>query len=117
MSEEAIRALKPWRVVHLDWRGGRITAVADETITIELRAEQSIIRSYVVALALYPEAAEGAAVICKIANPGAGTDSYIISEVRGASFCGYGHSSAAPSWGHIAYEMFGEDPYWPWSKE
>jgi hypothetical protein len=117
MSEEAIRALKPHRVVHLDWRGGRIVAVGGGNLTIELRAEQSIVRSYVIAQALYPEAAEGGAVICKIANPGAGVDSYIISEVKAASFCGYGHSSAAPSWGHIPYEMFGESPFWPWSKE
>ena len=116
MAERA-RALKPWRVVAQDWRGGRVTAVGDTTITTSVRAEQHIVRSYEVAKALYLGATVDCPCVVKVLNAGSGCDNYIIGEIRSSGWAGVAHSSDRPSWGHIEYRLTNESPYYDWTDD
>ena len=108
------RALKPYRLQGGDWRGGRITAVDTNTITVSVRAEQSYEQSYVVSKTLYTHAAVGNACACRIGNlgPAVAIANYLITEIRDAHFAGEEHTAARPNWGAVGYELTNESPYW-----
>jgi len=109
------RALRPWRTAGASWRGGRVTAIGETTITISLRAEQSATLNYTIARALFPAATINGACVCRIANLALSTalTDYLIAEVRGARFVGLmEHSAQFPNWGHVEYETTGESRFW-----
>jgi hypothetical protein len=112
-----MKALKPWRVVAQDWRGARVTAVGSTTITLSVRSEQHITRSYEVAKALYLGATVNAPCVVKILNPGSGCDNYIVGEVRSAGWAGHAHTSEHPNWGHVEYSLTNESPYYAWTDD
>jgi hypothetical protein len=115
------RPLKPWRTTGGDWRGGRVVAINGQAITIRVRAEASYVHEYTVDRALFrdPPVLEGACVV-KVGNLSLQTavPDYLITEVRGAQFCGVIESTAdRENWGHVAYQLTGESPYWPWTPD
>ena len=114
---EIARPLKPWRCVAGDWRGARVTAVGDTTITLSVRAEQHIVREYTVAKSLFLEATVKAYCNVRILNVGSGVDNYVIGEVRSAGCAGHASTDEHPNWGHVDYSLTNESPYWPWTRE
>jgi hypothetical protein len=113
----ATKALKPWRVVAADWRGARVTAVDETTITLNVRAEQSIVRSYQIAKSLFLGAVVDQPCIVRIVNVGSGCDNYVIGEVRSAGWAGHAHTETSPNWVAVSYELTNESPYWPWTAD
>ena len=112
----ATKALKPWRVIGGDWRGARVTAVGATTLTLSVRAEHSIVRTYGIAKALFLGATVDAPCIVRILNVGAGCDNYVIAEVRSAGWAGHAHTSTQPNWGHVGYSLTNESRYWDWTE-
>jgi hypothetical protein len=107
------RARKHWRTVGGDWRGGRIDALTDTTMTITLQAESWCTAPFTVARAMHPEASLNGAVACRLANPGAPIADYLIAEVRPAQFCGGIDSTPDnPNVGAVAYDLTGESEYY-----
>ena len=115
MAETTLKAFKPLRHVHEDWRGGQIRSIA-ATVTIRLHSEANIIRDYTgISLALVTGLTVGDPVICRVT----GTYPYAIAEVRwGRPAPGAPSDQAAAVardefWaGTVSYSMFGEDDYW-----
>jgi hypothetical protein len=83
------RGLKPWKHVHLDWRGGQVWSVSAPNMTLRVQAEQSMIRDYVVSQSLLPTAILGDPVVVRVA----GAWPYTIAEVRPSRFAGSGPGS------------------------
>jgi hypothetical protein len=114
------RPLKPWRTSGGSWRGGRVVAINGSTVTIRVRAEQAYVHNYDVNIAAFAPGhapSLNGAVVVHIGNAGLQTAiaDYLITEVRGAQFCGAIDSTdEQENFGHVPYALTGESPYWDW---
>jgi hypothetical protein len=109
----AMVSWRPDRYVAGAWRGARVTAADELTVTVSVRAEQSYVQTYVISRSLYPSPVVNGAIVVRIVNEGAPIPDYAIAEVRAARFVGrIEHSTERPNWGHVEYALTGEEPYY-----
>jgi hypothetical protein len=94
-----------------------VTAVGSTTITLSVRSEAHITRSYEVAKTLFLTATPNTPCIVRILNVGSGVDNYVIGEVRPSGWAGHTSTDEFPNWGHIEYSLTHDLAYWPWTAD
>jgi hypothetical protein len=122
MPRERNRPRKPWRAIAGTWRGGRVTAINGDQVTLRVRAEHATIAEYVVDASVFasghaPTLNGAVAVRFAIAavNDTTAIADRVVVEVRSAQFVGRIESTPeAENFGAIAYELTGESPFYDW---